>query len=148
MIKITQASIADLNGLAELFDAYRVWYRKKTDLTKAKIFLAERINKKESIIYIAKDESGKRVGFTQLYPIFSSVRMRRMWLLNDLFVHPDFRGKGISTKLIQAAQELARNTDAAGVLLETEQSNTIGNILYPKMGFELEENNFYFWTNK
>ena len=144
---ITPAAITDLDDLAKLFDAYRVWYRKETDLTRAKIFLAERINKKESIIYLAKEESGTCLAFTQLYPIFSSVRMRRMWLLNDLFVAPAHRGKGISKALIKAAQELARNTDAAGVLLETEQSNTIGNILYPKMGFELEENNFYFWTN-
>ncbi|HHH49600.1 MAG TPA: GNAT family N-acetyltransferase, partial [Saprospiraceae bacterium] len=52
---ITPATITDLDGLAKLFDAYRVWYRKETDLARAKIFLAERINKKESIIYLAKE---------------------------------------------------------------------------------------------
>ena len=70
-----------------------------------------------------------------------------MWLLNDLYVAKAYRGKGISKQLINAAKGLAKQTEAAGVLLETEPSNTIGNRLYPATGFELEENNFYFWTN-
>ena len=73
--------------------------------------------------------------------------MKRMWLLNDLYVSPEHRGNGISKLLIEAAQSLAQSTEAAGVLLETEKSNEIGNKLYPRMGFELEENNFYFWSN-
>ena len=71
-----------------------------------------------------------------------------MWLLNDLYVAPDFRGQGISKQLINRAKELARTTEACGILLETEKSNTIGNQLYPRTGFELESNHFYFWTNE
>ena len=105
------------------------------------------MNSIESIIYAAENENGKLVGFTQLYPIFSSTRMKRMWLLNDLFVDPDFRGLGVSKQLINKAKELARSNNACGILLETEKSNDIGNKLYPSMDFELESNNFYFWTN-
>ena len=72
--------------------------------------------------------------------------MKRLWLLNDLYVNEAYRGRGISKQLINAAKDLARSTDAAGVLLETEPSNIIGNRLYPATDFELEENNFYFWT--
>ena len=71
-----------------------------------------------------------------------------MWLLNDLFVEPDYRGKGISKMLINQAKNLAKKTDACGVLLETETTNDIGNRLYPQEGFHLEENNYYFWTNQ
>ena len=95
-----------------------------------------------------ENDKNQLVGFTQLYPIFSSTRMQRMWLLNDLFVHADHRGKGISKALIEKAKELARSNNAAGILLETEKNNDIGNQLYPSVGFELEGNNFYFWTNK
>ena len=145
--KIYQAGLDHLSELVNLFDAYRVWYRKPSDKATAVNFLTERIEQKESIIYVAESD-GKLVGFTQLYPLFSSTRMKRMWLLNDLFVDANYRGRGISKALINAAKELAQSTNACGVLLETEKSNTIGNNLYPATGFELESNNFYFWTNK
>lgn len=146
MIMISTATIDDLEQLASLFDAYRVFYRKTSDLEAAKQFLGERIRRSESVIYIAYEDK-KAVGFTQLYPLFSSTRMRRTWLLNDLYVDGAFRGRGISKMLIDAAKDLARNTQAAGVSLETEKSNNIGNQLYPSTGFELdEEHNYYFWT--
>jgi len=145
-MEIVQAGLGDLEAVAKLFDAYRVWYRMPSDIEGGKSFLAGRILQKESIIYLAKAENGEAVGFTQCYPLFSSTRMKRLWLLNDLFVHPEFRGQGISKLLIGRVQELAQQTNAAGVLLETEKSNDIGNKLYPQTGFHLEENNFYFWT--
>lgn len=144
-MKIVQTDISQIDQLVELFDAYRLWYRKESDKKNAKDFLLQRIKNGESIIYACENEGGKLVGFTQLYPIFSSVRMKRMWLLNDLFVDPNFRGQDISKMLINQAQDLCRNTNACGILLETEKTNDIGNNLYPATGFELEENNFYFW---
>ena len=146
-MKIIQAKITHVDQVVELFDAYRVWYRKDSDKKTAKDFLTERIEKEDSIIFACENEQGKLVGFTQLYPIFSSVRMKRMWLLNDLFVDPNYRGQGISKMLINQAKDLCKKTNACGVLLETEKTNDIGNKLYPATGFELEENNFYFWTN-
>lgn len=147
-MNIVTATIANLNEVTQLFDAYRVWYRKESDLAAGKKFIEERLTQKDSQMFLAKLDDGTAVGFTQCYPLFSSTRMQRTWLLNDLFVSPAHRGKGISKLLIDAAKNLARDTNAAGVLLETEKSNTIGNKLYPSVGFELEENNFYFWENK
>jgi len=147
-MRIIQANIDHLEEVVALFDAYRVWYRKESDKYSAKEFLTERISNKDSVIYVCESEEGKLIGFTQLYPIFSSTRMKRMWLLNDLFVDPDHRGKGISKMLINKTKELSKLTDACGVLLETETTNDIGNRLYPQEGFQLEKNNFYFWANK
>lgn len=138
----------DLNQLAELFDAYRVFYRKESDLDAAKDFLSERVKQKESAIFVCENEDHQLVGFVQLYPLFSSTRMKRLWLLNDLFVHPDFRGNGASKMLIEKAKELVQKTGASGMFLETERSNDIGNNLYPRAGFELNDgSNFYDWTN-
>ena len=147
-MKIVKATLEHLEQLVSLFDAYRVWYRMDSDKETAQLFLGNRIKNEESIVYLAVTDEGKAVGFTQLYPLFSSTRMNRLWLLNDLFVDPDYRGKGISKQLIDQAKDLARSTNAAGVSLETEKSNDIGNQLYPKTGFELDDHNFYFWTNK
>ena len=147
MMKIFQANESHIDGVVELFDAYRVWYGKPSDKIAGRAFLLERMQLKESVIYVAENDESQLIGFTQLYPIFSSTRMKRMWLLNDLFVHPDSRGLGISKLLINQAKTLAKSNDACGILLETEKSNDIGNHLYPSIGFELESNNFYFWTN-
>jgi len=144
---IRRAQIADLPQLAQLFDDYRVFYRKDSDLSAANDFIKERMLAEESVIFV--HESGSDItGFTQLYPIFSSTRMRRIWLFNDLYIKPEFRGMGISKELIEAAKEHSRQTNASGLLLETEKANKIGNRLYPSVGFELnEETNYYWWEN-
>ncbi|WEK71598.1 MAG: GNAT family N-acetyltransferase [Candidatus Chryseobacterium colombiense] len=142
-----KATIQDLQQLAELFDQYRIFYHKDSDIPAAEKFLTERIQTKDSEIFVAENE-GKLIGFVQLYPLFSSTRMKRYWLLNDLYINEYYRGKGFSKELIEEAKELARLTDAAGILLETGKSNTIGNQLYPGCGFEIyDEVNFYEWTN-
>ena len=144
---IRRATLSDLDQLVELFEAYRIWYRQEADSARATEFLNERLTKEDAIIYIAVHE-GSAVGFTQLYPSFSSTRMARLWVLNDLYVSEKYRGQQISKKLIAAAKDTCRETNGCGILLETEKNNSIGNNLYPKTGFHLEENNFYFWTNK
>jgi GNAT superfamily N-acetyltransferase len=148
MIKILEATISDLGQLAGLFDLYRQFYRQATDVPGAKFFLADRISNKESVIYVAVLDK-MLTGFVQCYPIFSSVGMKRTWLLNDLYVRKDFRGQGISKLLIDRCKQLARDTNANGLLLETEKTNAIGNNLYPSTGFALNETtHFYFWTRE
>ncbi len=142
-----KANSQDLQQLAELFDQYRVFYHKESDIPAAESFLKERIENKDSEIFVAESD-GKLVGFVQLYPLFSSSRMKRYWLLNDLYVNENHRGKGYSKELIEESKGLAKNTNACGILLETGKSNDIGNKLYPSCGFEIyDEVNFYEWTN-
>ncbi|MBB4806097.1 GNAT superfamily N-acetyltransferase [Chryseobacterium defluvii] len=143
-----KATSQDLVQLAKLFDQYRVFYNKESDIPAAEIFLKDRIENKDSEIFVA-EKDGRLVGFVQLYPIFSSTRMCRYWLLNDLYVNENHRGKGYSKELIEEAKELCRLSKASGVLLETGKSNDIGNQLYPACGFELYNSvNFYEWANK
>jgi len=147
-MQIVEGSVGQLDELTILFNDYRIFYRKQTDLEGARIFLNERLNNRDSTIFTAIDEGDHAVGFTQLYPLFSSTRMRRMWLLNDLFVTPNYRGKGVSKLLIERCKALAMETNASGLRLETEVRNNIGNQLYPSVGFTLNtELNFYFWEN-
>jgi len=148
-MEVFKAALTDLDKIAELFDGYRQFYRQAPDKDKAKQFIADRMINEESHIYTCKNQQGEYLGFVQLYPLFSSVRMKRLWLLNDLFVAPIHRGKGVSKVLINRAKELAKETNASGLLLETEKSNTIGNQLYPSTGFKkYDETYFYFWENK
>jgi GNAT superfamily N-acetyltransferase len=146
MIIVEKATSSHVDKLAFLFDQYRVFYKKDTNVSGAKIFLKERIDASESVIFISFNSKNEMTGFTQLYPLFSSTRMKRLWLLNDLFVAPDHRGKGISVALIEKAQEYCRQTGACGLILETGKSNVIGNKLYLRTGFSLDqEHNYYSW---
>lgn len=146
-MNIRKANIHDIEQLSVLFDAYRIFYEKTSDVEKAKQFLSDRIINNESEIFVAENDSKELTGFVQLYPLFSSTRMKRLWLLNDLFVRPEERGKGISVALIEKAKELCRNSYSCGMMLETAKSNIVGNNLYPRTGFELDvEHNYYSWN--
>ena len=144
---VRNATLLDIEQLSQLFDGYRVFYRKNSDIDAAKKFLLERLEAKDSEIYVAQNDDNQLTGFVQLYPLFSSTRMKKLWLLNDLFVDAKYRGEGVSIALINAAKHLVIDTGACGLFLETEKSNHIGNNLYPKTGFKLNEvSNFYEWN--
>ena len=142
---IRAATSNDLDQLTELFHGYRAFYGKPRQ-DKAGEFLQSRLRERDSEIFVS-DVNGILTGFVQLYPLFSSTRLARYWLLNDLFVHADHRGSGYSKALIERAKKLCRDTDACGMYLETGKDNDIGNSLYPSAGFELlDEVNFYEWA--
>lgn len=145
---VRKVSIEDLSALSKLFDEYRVFYHKDSDIDAAQNFLKQRIELKDSEIFVSVQDE-VLTGFVQLYPIFSSTRMQRYWLLNDLFVNDNFRGKGFSKALIEAAKELCKTSDSCGMLLETSKQNVIGNQLYPACDFKIYDDvNFYEWTIK
>ena len=115
----------------------------------AQSFIADRLEKKDSEIFVAENDQQELVGFVQLYPLFSSTRMEKLWLLNDLFIDPRYRGKEISVRLIERAKKLVKDSSACAMFLETEKSNIIGNNLYPKTGFKFNKSsNFYEWSDK
>lgn len=132
-----KATLNELDELSVLFDEYRQFYGKESDIEAAKNFLKERIERNESEIFYTKNEDNEITGFVQLYPLFSSVRMKKKWLLNDLYVCKDFRGKGFSIALIERAKELCNETGAYGLSLSTAKTNDVGNSLYPRTGFVL-----------
>jgi ribosomal protein S18 acetylase RimI-like enzyme len=144
-VVILKATLNDLDSLTELFDLYREFYQQKSDTNGAREFLKERLNKKESVIFIALDENDP-VGFVQLYPLFSSVSMVRIWLLNDLYVKETVRGKGYGEGLLNKAIAYAEETGAKGLTLETGEENKIAQRLYEKIGFKRETSYFYHYS--
>jgi GNAT superfamily N-acetyltransferase len=135
-LEVRQASIFDLDTLVPLFDGYRQFYRQPSDPARARIFLAERFAHHESLILLACDEHGAGVGFTQLFPLFSSVRMARIYLLNDLFVAPGARKHGVGKALLEASAEHARALGAARLWLQTELGNLSAQALYESAGWK------------
>ncbi len=144
MIHIRQAALDDLDALAPLFDGYRQFYRQPTDIAAGRAFLAARLGQRESVILLAA-MADRPAGFCQLYPIFSSVSMRRAWLLNDLFVDPNARGHGVGEALLDAAAAHGRDSGAAWLMLQTAHDNASAQRLYARAGWQ-REHAFYTYN--
>ncbi|MBW3567127.1 MAG: GNAT family N-acetyltransferase [Proteobacteria bacterium] len=143
-LNIRRAQRADLDDLAVLFDAYRQFYAQPSDVPAAHRFLEARMANSESVVFLG-ERDGDPAGFVQLYPLFSSVGMRRVWLLNDLFVAATARRSGLATKLLQSAHEMARADGASGVLLETHTGNRDAQALYEKLGYQRNKATWFYW---
>ena len=139
---ISRAGPADIDALAALFDAYRQFYEQPSDLPRARQWLRERLRFGESMVLVAKC-GGIAVGFTQLYPMFSSVRTARTWILNDLFVDAGARRKGVARALLDAAAAFAREDGAMGISLETSQDNAAARALYRAAGWNEDATQWY-----
>lgn len=145
-MEVIQATELHTNEVAVLFEAYRSYYDQAPDFKGALAFITERIEKKDSEIFVVL-EGDEIVGFTQLYPIFTSLGMKRGWLLNDLYVLEEHRGKGAGKALIDAATAHGKKTGAAWLMLQTYIANTIAQALYEKEGFIKDTNSYYYYKS-
>jgi GNAT superfamily N-acetyltransferase len=128
----------DLEVLVPLFDGYRRFYEQASDPALARRFLGERLQLQDTVIFLAELD-GTPAGFTHLFPIFSSTRCQRLWLLNDLFVDPATRAGGVGKALLLAAKAHAESTGACGLELATAHTNKPAQRLYESMGWKLDQ---------
>lgn len=132
--EIGTATIEDLDALTPLFDAYRVFYRQRSDTQRARVFLMNRLERDESIIFLARVD-GTPAGFVQMFPSFSSVSTIRIWILNDLYVAADKRRHGVARDLINHAVAWAESQGSARLILETARDNNPAKTLYESLGW-------------
>lgn len=139
-ITIREAGLEDLHELAAIFDLYRIFYGQETDVEGAAAFLFERMEHRESVILIAEDvKQGRIAGFTQLYPVFSSISMKRSYILNDLYILEQYRKQGIARLLLEAAKRYAKLARAKGLSLSTAVTNVRAQQLYEQSGYVRDE---------
>jgi GNAT superfamily N-acetyltransferase len=132
--QVRQAVFADVEVLSEIFDQYRVFQGKSSDIEAASDFLKARFDHGESVIFLA-EVKGTAVGMAQLFPIYSSVSLARVYILNDLFVVQAGRRKGVATKLLSKIEEYARSNQAARISLNVAQDNLSAQALYQASGW-------------
>ena len=142
-MEIYQATIEDLEGVSNLFNAYRMFYEQTSDVEGAKGYIQKRLENEDSVIFIVKNNQ-KYIGFIQLYPTFSSISMKNAWILNDLFIDPEYRKKGIGEMLLHKAKDYAIKTGAKSISLSTAPDNFSAQRLYEKNGYE-RDSQFYHY---
>ncbi|MBK0379504.1 GNAT family N-acetyltransferase [Mucilaginibacter segetis] len=131
---VKHITLAEAQLVTGLFNKYRVFYKQPSDLQLAESFINERLSNNESVIFVALNINDP-VGFVQLYPKYSSMRVTKNWILNDLYVDEPYRKKGIATYLIHTAMEYAKDHSAHFVQLETQNNNYNAQRLYQSLGF-------------
>jgi len=135
---VLRASTTDVPAAAFLFAAYREFYGEPYDVEAASRFLEERLTRDESIVLLAITDD-KAVGFTQIYPAFSSTRLAPIWILNDLFVTEQARGSGAVDALLNTAAELGREAGAISIELATAHTNHRAQSVYDRHGYQPDE---------
>ena len=140
-VTVRQAVLSDLTDIATLFDEYRQFQGEESDLAAAQRFLRARFDHGESVVFVAR-EGRATSGFAQLYPSYSSVSLRRVFVLNDLYVHESGRRKGIASKLLAAVETYAWSLGAGRVTLNVARVNEPGQALYEARGWSRDSQFF------
>jgi ribosomal protein S18 acetylase RimI-like enzyme len=150
VIEIVRAGLAELDLVVPLFDAYLQFYKLPSNEEAARRFLHARLMNGEAVIFLAVEEAVAKksahhaLGFTLLYPTWSSLSRRRWWQLNDLYVVPEARQRGVARALMERARRLAEETGASGLGLETAKDNLPAQKLYEQLGWKREEEYFRY----
>ena len=146
-MSVTAVGVADLDALVPLFAGYLQFYQVPRSATEIHAFLLERLQRGDAQLFIARDEQGMAQGFTQLYPLQSSLALAPAWLLSDLFVLPSARRQGVGEALMNAARAYAEASGACGLLLETAKTNLAGQALYERLGYVRDELYLTYWLS-
>ncbi|MEQ8674026.1 MAG: GNAT family N-acetyltransferase [Aggregatilineales bacterium] len=145
-LNIIRADLEHVEWIVPLFDAYRVFYKQDSDIKNARRFLEHRVKNGESVIFLAMD-GDSALGFVQMYPSFSSVNLRELWILNDLFVVPGARGQGVGAALLEHARQFARTIGVRTLVLQTANDNEPAQTLYEKLGWKRESGFVTYYLN-
>jgi ribosomal protein S18 acetylase RimI-like enzyme len=143
LLHIFRCKMDQLEAAANLFNQYRQFYQQSSDIKAATEFLQARLFQGESVIFLAKRKK-EFVGFMQLYPTFSSVKMSSVWILNDLFVIPEARGQAVAQALVERATHFAKNRGAIRLILSTAGDNLQAQKLYEKLHFKKDQTFFHY----
>ncbi len=146
-MSVTAVGVADLDALVPLFAGYLQFYQVPRSATEIHAFLLERLQRGDAQLFIARDEQGMAQGFTQLYPLQSSLALAPAWLLSDLFVLPSARRQGVGEALMNAARGYAEASGACGLQLETAKTNLAGQALYERLGYVRDELYLTYWLS-
>jgi ribosomal protein S18 acetylase RimI-like enzyme len=143
-IRIIEAVPGDAPRLTGLFDGYRRFYGRPTESEAAGRFLRRRLERGESVIFVA-DLAGSPAGFAQIYPSFDSIELDKVLILHDLFVEPGARRCGVARALMEAVRQYGETVGACGISLATAIDNDRAQALYEQLGYQRDERFLHYF---
>ncbi len=133
-----------IDKLVDVVDEYREFCGFSRSYKETKEFLLYLLVEKKSTTFIAINSDDEVMGFINLYPSYSTLALRKIWILNDLAVSTKFRRLGVAQLLIKQGLLFAQETGAIRVELKTEKSNLGAQKLYSEIGFNIDNDNIYY----
>lgn len=136
-MRIIKATLEHLDLLAPLFIKYREFYGEMPYPDSSRAFLEKRLSREESVIYLALpiDDDKRLLGFCQLYPSYSSLSLKRVWILNDIYVAEDARRQLVADHLMRTAKKMAKQSQAVRMRVSTSSNNEVAQKVYESIGF-------------
>ena len=143
-VQILRVHAGEADRVAPLFALYREFYGRRYDEATAADFLRDRLEQGQSVVLLAALGGTQPVGFTQLYPGFSSVSAAPAWVLGDLYVLESARGLGVAAALMEHSERLARAAGAISLTLETGRDNHVAQRLYERQGYRVDSGYLHY----
>jgi GNAT superfamily N-acetyltransferase len=138
---ITLVTEADLGHLLPLMRGYCDFYRVAPGdeelLALSRSLLAD--PDCEGFQLIARDDTGRALGFATVYWSWETLSPGRTAIMNDLFVDPAARGSGVAEALIEECRIRAGRRGAASLHWQTAKDNTRAQTVYDRIGAKREE---------
>jgi GNAT superfamily N-acetyltransferase len=140
-VVIRPVSNQDVPELYKLMKQYIVDFYEQPEPKKNELIglIHHLIENPSSGLQFVAEENGKLLGFATLYFTFSTLKVKKQAILNDLFVVPNARGKKVGEKLFQTCLRYIRENDFSSMTWETAKDNIVAQTLYNKMGAKLSE---------
>ncbi|MCG7532577.1 GNAT family N-acetyltransferase [Psychrobium sp. MM17-31] len=139
------AELRHIDAVVPVMEEYRAFCGFESKGSETEQFLEQIIANQQSKLFLAIDEQTQQVmGFVNLYPSYSTLALKPIWILNDLAVSSHFRGRGLAKELIYGALEFAKSSGAIRVELKTEVTNARAQALYRSLDFNIDSDNVYY----
>jgi GNAT superfamily N-acetyltransferase len=139
MSDVVVAEARAVGPLLPLIAGYQSFYGATPDDSRNMAFFGQLIGDNEiGMLLEARDRDDALLGFATLYWSRSSVSAREVVVLNDLFVRPEARSRGVGRKLIDAAADVARARGAGALQWVTLPDNAAARRLYDSLGATAE----------
>jgi len=133
-----------MDQFVTVVDEYRNFCGFNVSPEATKAFFETLHKEKKATTFIAVSKEDDVMGFVNLYPSYSTLSLRKIWILNDLGVSSKYRRLGVAQALIKKSIEFAKASDAIRIELKTEKTNCNAQTLYSQMGFQADQNNIYY----
>lgn len=135
-IDIRKATLTDYDEWKNLWQQYLIYYKSEDFEDELTEILWQRINTLANPIncLVAQNsESGKLLGFVHYFPHAETWQKYPVCYLEDLFVSPDLRGKGLGEQLIKSVVKQAKEQGWEDIYWQTQHDNDVARGLYDKL---------------
>ncbi|MCS3916687.1 ribosomal-protein-alanine N-acetyltransferase [Caldanaerobacter subterraneus subsp. tengcongensis MB4] len=89
------------------------------------------VTKNSCARYIVAEVDKKVVGYAGFWVVLDEGH------ITNIAVHPEYRGKGIGSRLMEGLIDLAKKNGITSMTLEVRESNLVAQNLYKKFGFKV-----------